>query len=637
MTPRYPFDHTFVEGDSWNTLDVFGMFLNAVAKRLVACRSPIRLSDLESLFRFSAVSTRDGAFFAPGYEDEGFFVGFAGGTAAGELRSGARKMPLNWPLLQYLVMYLTGNFYDPEADFEGFGGDTYAAQVAPWYEYNTDYEQSYDSALGQWLPQLSFKHPNWPGEKGLTRKRWRWVTSLSSPGEAGERGRLLHRGFLITEGLWQRHDANYPAQEATPADEQEFTRQYVEHDGTSWVISEDQDSPADEITLYGVIRPGDRAGPWIVNEIRDALKLLTRTIEYAPDGNNVDPDGPEGADFYEQNSTGTGDIVPFGAGTYNDGAFYFANDTGRPVSAELRPKVIAPRMGFRKATFYAVIRPVDINLPGRFNAAGSGYSIRDEGYEAPNMPGNLTGGNLRFDQLNKVGESPSTDAAILASTSMLGDASATVTGDQAYKGWLCYQDEEDFSWPGPFFAVVDWQFDDDEDIPDRLPVDADRPLACVKINDTEHVSSRATATITYTINIADNPVDPKYNGTYTQTKSHAEVQQIASVTRFDPVTHQPNGTQQRVTVRNDANTRRANYLAGDKKWADFAITHFAKDTDGKDIRIEVQAASGIGTAFSGAAGTVTATLITAGGSVPVSLGPGSTINVTVDDICPATP
>lgn len=107
----------------------------------------------------------------------------------------------------------------------------------------------------------------WPPPNGWTRKYPREISDLSAAGVEGQRARFVIRK---TWTLWGSPTAHL----TTPMDQYRHAAKLFDYKSGAWVLSEDQVSDPDIIETTGLAQPGDYFGPWIVNEIRDAIRLL---------------------------------------------------------------------------------------------------------------------------------------------------------------------------------------------------------------------------------------------------------------------------------------------------------------------------------------------------------------------------
>jgi hypothetical protein len=116
-----------------------------------------------------------------------------------------------------------------DRDLSVFSGTLYRDNFGP--DYGT-----YD--LATWRADAGLS------ASGFTRK---YPREISSVGEGGALGQVA------------RHAGS--------------TRIY-EHDGSGWVLAEDQGQAPDTLVAYGKMQAGDYLGPWIFNELKDGLSAL---------------------------------------------------------------------------------------------------------------------------------------------------------------------------------------------------------------------------------------------------------------------------------------------------------------------------------------------------------------------------
>lgn len=136
-----------------------------------------------------------------------------------------------WAKMQWTVNELADLYVDPDVDPEG--GD-----------YSTFFR-----------PPLSAR-PAWPGANGWTRKREREINSIAAAGTDGQRAR-----YVYLHGV-------------SPIGEREQGTKLFDRVGGMWVLSTDQTTSPDTVTSYGLAQSGDLFGPWILNDLRDAINDL---------------------------------------------------------------------------------------------------------------------------------------------------------------------------------------------------------------------------------------------------------------------------------------------------------------------------------------------------------------------------
>lgn len=96
-------------------------------------------------------------------------------------------------------------------------------------------------------------------EDGFERRLPRTIAATDDPGSEGDRA------------YWGSQDSDHTGLSAGAR------RLKYEHDGSAWVVAEDQAASVDEVVRYGVMQPGDYIGPWIFNELHAGIDLLRWT------------------------------------------------------------------------------------------------------------------------------------------------------------------------------------------------------------------------------------------------------------------------------------------------------------------------------------------------------------------------
>lgn len=311
-------NHVWTEGDPWNDHATIAMFLEAVRERLDAVNSAVSFTTPATPFfarrlrvSDSPVGKRANQLHAedvppqvavnnrlypwlprwpqtgPNHyvaNDGGFWAAVKQATGIDDVTD----VGCSWVGLQHAVLLLSQFYTRSLQDWTGWG--------------RTDAQARYD-ALAPFFPpffngiplgdQNSFApapwawwYPNFPPPNGFTRKRERFITNLSDPGSLGQRARFCVRTSCSLED-WDH--AGLPGRPntvllGTPPDQVQHSLKFCDYVASDapplpgeprWVVSGDQDSPADVLTMYGPAKPGDLLGPWILNDLRDAINLLT--------------------------------------------------------------------------------------------------------------------------------------------------------------------------------------------------------------------------------------------------------------------------------------------------------------------------------------------------------------------------
>ncbi len=138
--------------------------------------------------------------------------------------------------------------------------------------------------ITSWADEYSFPQPS-----GWTRKYPKEIYKVQSDGTNGERAIFAaYNGSYFYAGNNEYIPPSFVSSTYasglvhTPEAERTYAGLYFDYiNGSGWIISEDQNTPMDIITTSGVIRPGDYAGPWILNDLQKAINHLTWTCQSA--------------------------------------------------------------------------------------------------------------------------------------------------------------------------------------------------------------------------------------------------------------------------------------------------------------------------------------------------------------------
>lgn len=272
----------------------------------------------------------DGSFFEPAIAA---FGAWRGSRTPSDTLSPSR-VAFSFPFMQKAVTALSFYFVKPAQSFSGHTAAAMAAKVsnyaAKWLatDQTTWVVQGYDSYvptdsanprqsfIDYWAsalqpPVLGLDAPSWPGPNGFTRKRYREITRLVCPGTNGQRARFVvcqayrnpenHISGIASSG---GYNIGYYAKSnpghmtvddphwftspkplvrdwqsaplpGTPIEQELLSGKVMEYTSGAWRVSADQVTPPDVLTLHGLMQPGDLIGPWIFNELRDAINQLT--------------------------------------------------------------------------------------------------------------------------------------------------------------------------------------------------------------------------------------------------------------------------------------------------------------------------------------------------------------------------
>lgn len=145
-------------------------------------------------------------------------------------------------------------------------------------------------------PNNRYTFVNFPSPSGFTRKFPREIWSTSCSGSNGQISRLTSRNthigsYSATPNTWY---GDYPwasgfsNSQFTPVQEYNNSGKIYQYYAASggWVFGNQGLSP-DILTAYGQILEGDYMGPWILNDLRDALNQMVWTVAINYDTENL--------------------------------------------------------------------------------------------------------------------------------------------------------------------------------------------------------------------------------------------------------------------------------------------------------------------------------------------------------------
>ncbi len=137
-------------------------------------------------------------------------------------------------------------------------------------------DASPDDDLTTWRPL-----PEW------RRKYRRSIWRIDYPGEAGQRAIFKAWGKSFLPQFWYaassgQYDGSpgpdYGQSVFTPNEQRWQGGLYFDHDGTGWVLSDDQLTPADLVDDFGEPKEGDIFGPWLLNDMKTILNACTTSV-----------------------------------------------------------------------------------------------------------------------------------------------------------------------------------------------------------------------------------------------------------------------------------------------------------------------------------------------------------------------
>lgn len=179
-----------------------------------------------------------------------------------------------------------------------------AAEAAPWALADKWLLPGYDPDGNRFFNTISFRGNNdgtvTLGDSYVIRRRWRRrIWSTANAGSSGQRAVLEdHRPLMLddgvtfnTKGLWYAvddGDAAFATYVTTPDAQRKYSGKLFDHNGTTWVLSSDQSTPADIVTQTDSNRwyPGTIIHGSDLNELRDRINDMAKTWAVADPNND---------------------------------------------------------------------------------------------------------------------------------------------------------------------------------------------------------------------------------------------------------------------------------------------------------------------------------------------------------------
>jgi hypothetical protein len=621
------------------------MFCYALAERMAAIAgghtSVFRVMDAESRLGKSALGETP---FVPVTDDmlslvTLFISNFPYRTSLDTYYKDRNKFPTNWRNIQHFAAYLAKAFVDPSRDFHGWSVDKLHTDYEAAEEYYGEFTgPAVDPVQNGVITTYGADFPDWPPPSGFTRKIPREITSTSSPGSPGERAMFVYspNGLPSLDGPFVNHEEEYPAQDPSPVNEKGYSRMFFERSGSGWVLSSDQSSPPDIITLRGVARSGDIFGPWIVNETRDAINMLTRTIDLgdlAHEGKYLDRGSGAGEwdESEAREETASNEFFSAGEGSVNYGA-----SIAQFVSvSQSTPSYTAYPFCARKVNFYVPIEPRDRTDPESFDKQSTDFEIRSEPFVDP-----FNGGTEeRWDMLNFLASSGVSSEMTVVCPKSVGDVETKpkmgpnpgASQPPTLRGWQTPTYEEGH-WRSNCWCLIDWDVSggfkytsssSPSEVPDRMPR-YQKVDGCLGVTEDAKFRLNGEGEMSYTFTVTDNGYSPTLNQKYTGSG-------LVQVQNFGTIAGKAYAS-----IHNDGLTRRVTYSAESPHWRQWAISHEGIAEDGSLFRIDAYTngnAGSNGQPYSASTNTLTATLYVSGKPYPVTLAPTSKIEVSMVDEC----
>jgi hypothetical protein len=332
--PPFPWNHTFVQGDPFLRADVVTPFLSALNERIAAVGYAFQYP----LTPYGAAAlTGTPASVSPPH---------LVGTIGSWTHPGGTPF-YSWNALQDLTYHLAANYFCNEDDFDPSDSTTW-----------TDFFDVSD-------------YTSWPPGGGYTRKREPEITTLSwSTGFVdGDRARFIASATTLHSDYL---NADMPA---TPSGERQYSAKIMKRVSGAWVVDADQVTPLTLWVLYGRAKSGDVFGPWILNEMRDAINRLNALVIL---GGNAPPfDGMY--EFWKRDGASGTQPTLAAAKSAAEAAWAAATDTltdeddGSPGAGHGRWEFYFTTGG--GSSFQATIRTAKIRLNGPGFQLGPDQSI----------------------------------------------------------------------------------------------------------------------------------------------------------------------------------------------------------------------------------------------------------------------
>ncbi|MGN6504513.1 MAG: hypothetical protein ACTHM6_03015, partial [Tepidisphaeraceae bacterium] len=409
-------DMTFSSGDECDSPEVACMFFAAVSERVAAAGSSL-VNNGDGTFTITTPSTTQTGNPADVADPQFVFNPAPGGDLSAS----------SWPTLQRLVIELS-KLYIPKAfDPDGYGLDTFCDFARAAYEYYGLTPPTPDNFSNENLvvvnpPTLYLRLPAWPGG-GFTRRREREISSLDAPGDEGQRARFVWAATDWDISSPISPEPAVPIISASATADRQYSKKFFDFVDGEWVLSGDQASDPDIVTYRGLAVAGDIKGPWILNELRDAINELTRTwvsADLIDCRREPAKCFPEKVLMIQSIAGGSleGDLTAFAnpyGGIQPIATRWYSGNGNSGKTSEFHLFATPAAFCARSAKFYLMAWPP--NFYGNvqlFDPQGSSLAVRAAGYGSANQ---------FIAQLNAVGDVVATSDQYLVSPK-IGDANA---------------------------------------------------------------------------------------------------------------------------------------------------------------------------------------------------------------------
>jgi hypothetical protein len=203
-----------------------------------------------------------------------------------------------------------------------------------WIQEN--WKNNIDIDLNPGLNYSNYKkyltHP-FPPPSGFTRKFPREIFNINNPGSSGQTAIFIAMNTSAVTINKYYGDINSPffgTTTITPIDQADYSGQKFEYtnlgsvsgvETSGWRLCQDQSRRPDTIIDYGLSARGDYFGPWILNEMRDALNLLTIAGPYNASSLAFDKPFPSGYPYISHARVGFSDAFFNGTSYTSDGTY----------------------------------------------------------------------------------------------------------------------------------------------------------------------------------------------------------------------------------------------------------------------------------------------------------------------------
>lgn len=132
---------------------------------------------------------------------------------------------------------------------------------------------------------ISYARDIFPFPNGFRRKFPREIWDVSNSGVDGQTARFIsytQPNILFAPRPWFSSllNENFYSYVSTPVDQRPLSGKIMKYYSASggWIVAENQKDMPDIIETQGIAMPGDYIGPWILNDLRDAINQMVITF-----------------------------------------------------------------------------------------------------------------------------------------------------------------------------------------------------------------------------------------------------------------------------------------------------------------------------------------------------------------------